>query len=162
VTDSEFLKFVANSLKFTTLLSAEEIERLQKMAEVMKVVEESRADHPGDPGSMQENMDRVINTIADDVREFCRIRLKTDPYFHIEDLRQYIVDIHPEMAPQSPQRALQWLRVHEYLDYACLDRRSSYYVVYWVDKRPEGWIRPKGGVPFGPTSYEGDMNEWTN
>jgi hypothetical protein len=49
--------------------------------------------------------------------------------FHAEDLRQYVLELAPEIAPDSPGRILRELRLNGQLDYVVINRRQSLYLL---------------------------------
>jgi hypothetical protein len=47
--------------------------------------------------------------------------------FHVEQLRRYVRDYTPDVAPDSPGRILRELRLEGRLDYVVVNRRQSLY-----------------------------------
>lgn len=69
--------------------------------------------------------ERVYDRIAPLIMVFSR-RCGEEP-FHAEELRTYVRDRVPEIAPASPDRILRQLRLEKKLDYIVLNRRASLY-----------------------------------
>jgi len=74
-----------------------------------------------DPGER----DRVYTRIAPRIMEF--YGLHPDELFHVEELRVFVCDRVPEIAPDSPGRILRALRLEGRLDYEIINRRESLY-----------------------------------
>jgi hypothetical protein len=68
---------------------------------------------------------RVYQTIAPIIQEFFGQRGATE--FHVEELRQYVLDRAATIAPDSPGRILRAMRQNGILDYLVIDRRRSLY-----------------------------------
>ncbi|WP_316205751.1 hypothetical protein [Bradyrhizobium sp. SZCCHNS1012] len=69
---------------------------------------------------------RVSAQIAGTILEF-RSALHPLRSFHSEDLRRFVIERVPEIAPDSPSRILRDLRKKKLLDYKIIDRRASLY-----------------------------------
>jgi hypothetical protein len=69
--------------------------------------------------------ERVYNRIAPLILEFQR-RCGEKP-FHAEELRTFVRDRVPEIAPASPDRILRQLRLEKRLGYEVVNRRASLY-----------------------------------
>jgi len=68
---------------------------------------------------------RVYSRIAPIIVEFSR--KYAGQKFHMEQLRRYVTEQDPGVAPDSPGRILRELRLMNRLDYVVLDRRASLY-----------------------------------
>lgn len=68
---------------------------------------------------------RVYTRIAPVVLAFRAVCNGTD--FHVEELRQFVLDNVPEIAPDSPGRILRELRLQGIIDYIVVNRRASLY-----------------------------------
>lgn len=75
---------------------------------------------------------RVTSAISRAILAFCRVRLATDPLFHADDLRAFVLRAHPT-APASADRILRALRRAGYLSYQVVNRRQSLYRVVSVN-----------------------------
>jgi hypothetical protein len=75
--------------------------------------------------SDREERARVYSKIAPIIMEFYEDHAGTA--FHAEDLRTFVRDRAPEIAPDSPGRILRALRLEGRLDYVVLNRRDSLY-----------------------------------
>jgi hypothetical protein len=69
---------------------------------------------------------RVSAEIAGSILEF-RSALAPMRTFHSEDLRKFVIERHPHIAPDSPSRILRNLRKKKLLDYKIIDRNASLY-----------------------------------
>ena len=76
------------------------------------------SDDPGERG-------RVYDKIAPMIMEFSR--LYAGQQFHVEELRAYVRDVIPDIAPDSPGRILRQLRQEGRFDYVVINRRQSLY-----------------------------------
>jgi hypothetical protein len=76
------------------------------------------SDSPGDRA-------RVYDKIAPTIMEFHQ--LHAGETFHAEQLRTFVRERVPGIAPDSPGRILRALRLEGRLDYAVLDRANSLY-----------------------------------
>ena len=77
----------------------------------------------------EDNLDRVKNAIGDQVEAFIKDRWASGKLmFFIKELHDYIA-ARLEIAPASPQRILQQLRLEGKINYVVLDRRASKYQV---------------------------------
>lgn len=72
-----------------------------------------------------ENRARVFSKLAPLIMDF--YSLHAGEAFHAEDLRTFVRDRAPEIAPDSPGRILREMRLKGHLDYAVINRRSSLY-----------------------------------
>jgi hypothetical protein len=72
-----------------------------------------------------EERERVYSKIAPIIMEFSMVRAGTQ--FHAEELRTFVRDRAPEIAPDSPGRILRALRLEGRLNYVVLNRRDSLY-----------------------------------
>ena len=63
-----------------------------------------------------------------------------DGLFHIEDLREYVIEREPGIAPDSPGRILRELRLQGRLNYVVLNRRQSLYQFRPVEEVPPQWL----------------------
>lgn len=68
---------------------------------------------------------RVFSRIAPHILTFRDER--PDGTFHAEQLRDYVIERSPEIAPDSPGRILRELRRVGSLDYVVINRRQSLY-----------------------------------
>jgi len=84
----------------------------------------SEDDFPGFT-THQENLDRVYSRIATHIAAFHDER--RGQCFHAEDLRQYVLDREPSIAPGSPDRILREMRLKGALNYEVVNRRASLY-----------------------------------
>jgi hypothetical protein len=57
--------------------------------------------------------------------------------FHAEELRRYVLQRAPEIAPASPDRILRVLRQEGKIDYVVINRRQSLYLFRFVPPRLE-------------------------
>ena len=73
----------------------------------------------------RENLDRVYSRIAGHIITFHDER--RGQYFRAEDLRQYVLDREPSIAPGSPDRILREMRLKGVLSYEVVNRRASLY-----------------------------------
>lgn len=73
----------------------------------------------------QENLDRVYSRIAVHIMAFHDEH--QGKYFRAEDLRQYVLDREPSIAPGSPDRILREMRLKGVLSYEVVNRRASLY-----------------------------------
>jgi hypothetical protein len=78
----------------------------------------SMSDSPGDRA-------RVYTKIAPLIRAFGV--LHAGETFHVEDLRMFVMQHEPDIAPDSPGRILRALRQEGHLDYIVVNRRDSLY-----------------------------------
>lgn len=69
--------------------------------------------------------DRVYGCIAPLILQFYRDN--AGRRFHVEQLRCYVRELHPDIAPDSPGRILRELRLEGRLDYVVLNRSQSLY-----------------------------------
>ena len=76
--------------------------------------------------AQQENLDRVYSRIATHIMAF-RDEHGAGAYFHAEDLRQYVLEREPSIAPGSPDRILREMRLNGVLNYTVVNRRASLY-----------------------------------
>ena len=74
---------------------------------------------------------RVTSAISRAILAFCRVRLATDPLFHADDLRAFVLRAHPT-APASADRILRALRRAGQVSYQVVNRRQSLYRVVRV------------------------------
>ena len=78
-----------------------------------------------------EELERVTSAISRAILAFCRVRLATDPLFHADDLRAFVLRAHPT-APASADRILRALRRAGLVSYHVVNRRQSLYRVVLV------------------------------
>jgi hypothetical protein len=52
---------------------------------------------------------------------------RPDGAFHVEELREYVIERAPGIAPDSPGRILRELRLQRLLNYVVINRRQSLY-----------------------------------
>jgi hypothetical protein len=69
---------------------------------------------------------RVSAAVAGTILEF-RSALHPQRSFHCEDLRRFVTERVPDIAPDSPSRILRDLRKKKLLDYRIIDRSASLY-----------------------------------
>jgi|SRR5215472_4214026 len=74
----------------------------------------------------EEGLRRVKSLITPAIMEFRKLH-GTYGYFHAEDLRRYVIDRHPHIAPASADRILRQLRSEHTLHYQVVNRRQSLY-----------------------------------
>ena len=96
-----------------------------------------------------EELRRVRSKIAPSVLRFYQARLASAPYFHINELHEFVVrDV--QIAPASPDRILRALRQEGRLDYDVINRRASYYLFKTPPVAPDppmtSWVQ---GSLFG-------------
>jgi hypothetical protein len=72
-----------------------------------------------------EERSRVFSRIAPIILAFKDER--PTGMFHAEDLRDYVIERVPDIAPDSPGRILRELRLLGRLDYVVINRRQSLY-----------------------------------
>jgi hypothetical protein len=73
----------------------------------------------------RENLNRVYSRIAAHILAFYNER--RGQAFHAEDLRQYVLEREPSIAPGSPDRILREMRLKGVLSYVVINRRASLY-----------------------------------
>jgi hypothetical protein len=73
----------------------------------------------------RENLNRVYSRIAAHIIAFHDER--RNQFFHAEDLRQYVLEREPSIAPGSPDRILREMRLKGILSYEVINRRASLY-----------------------------------
>jgi hypothetical protein len=82
-------------------------------------------------GEQKIELERVYDRIAPLIEEFHRARtssiLSSNGTFHVEELRRFVLDEIPGIAPDSPGRILRAMRLEGLLDYVVLNRRASLY-----------------------------------
>ena len=81
--------------------------------------------------TQRENLDRVYSRIATHILAFHSER--RGQAFHAEDLRQYVLEREPSIAPGSPDRILREMRLKGVLSYQVINRRASLYQFRTVD-----------------------------
>ena len=69
--------------------------------------------------------ERVFARIAPLIMDFHE--LHAGGLFHAEELRRFVLEAAPEIAPASPDRILRELRLIGKLDYVVINRRQSLY-----------------------------------
>lgn len=69
---------------------------------------------------------RVFATIAPIIMNFCHEHVDGST-FHVDELREYVLDRVVQIAPDSPGRILRELRLVGQLNYVVLNRRQSLY-----------------------------------
>lgn len=74
----------------------------------------------------QENIERVRQKISPKILEFCRLRLHSNPLFHMKELTDF-VQAQVGVAPDSPGRILRLLRQAGHINYTVIDRKNSTY-----------------------------------
>jgi hypothetical protein len=75
--------------------------------------------------------DRVYSRIAPLIMDYANDR--RGHAFHAEELRRYVLDREPAIAPDSPGRILRELRLKKRLNYVVINRRNSLYLFKAVD-----------------------------
>ena len=70
-------------------------------------------------------LERVFSQIAGTIADFKETRANST--FHVEELRRYVLDRFPTIAPDSPGRILRQMRQIGALDYIVINRRQSLY-----------------------------------
>ena len=75
---------------------------------------------------MNPDLARVSDAISDTILEFERC-LAPRRTFQVEELRRFVTDRFPTIAPDSPGRILRAMRTKGLLDYRILNRRASLY-----------------------------------
>ena len=68
---------------------------------------------------------RVFSRIAPFIMQFKAERASST--FHADELRTYVIERVPDIAPASPDRILRELRLLGKLDYVVINRRQSLY-----------------------------------
>ncbi len=68
---------------------------------------------------------RVYSRIARLIMDFAEDH--AGERFHVEELRRYVEDRMPDVAPDSPGRILRELRLEGRIDYVVINRRQSLY-----------------------------------
>ena len=76
-------------------------------------------------GEQKIELDRVFERIAPLIEEFHRTR--RNGAFHVEELRRFVLDQIPGIAPDSPGRILRAMRLGGLLNYKVINRRASLY-----------------------------------
>jgi hypothetical protein len=80
--------------------------------------------------TQRENLDRVQSALACNILLFIELRvLGNERVFHMNDLTNFIRDIHPNIAPDSAGRILRQLRQQGRCNYKVENRRASLYRV---------------------------------
>ncbi len=97
-----------------------------------------RDDHP-------EERARVRGKIGPAVKTFAAAHIGRQ--FHVEELRRYVRREGFPIAPDSPGRTLRELRQDGELDYECVDRRQSLYVIVTPDQPALPLPLPKAPRP---------------
>ncbi|HET7239344.1 MAG TPA: hypothetical protein VFI76_09965 [Terrimicrobiaceae bacterium] len=87
-------------------------------------------DDPGERG-------RVFSNIAPIIMDFHHEHIDGSP-FHADELREYVLDRTPMVAPSSPDRILRELRLVGRLNYVVLNRRQSLYQFRPLTDRASG------------------------
>ena len=77
---------------------------------------------------------RVYHRIAPVIMEFSRLR--AGEQFHVEELRVFVLERVPGIAPDSPGQILRALREEGRLDYVVINRRQSLYQFRTVAPSP--------------------------
>jgi hypothetical protein len=77
-------------------------------------------------GEQKIELERVYDRIAPLIEEFRNTR-GSQGTFHVEELRSFVLDKIPGIAPDSPGRILRAMRLEGLLDYVVLNRRASLY-----------------------------------
>jgi hypothetical protein len=85
-----------------------------------------------------EDRGRVYGMIAPLILQFYRDNAGRS--FHVEQLRCFVRDRAPGIAPDSPGRILRELRLEGKIDYVVLNRRQS---LYQFRNRPISFFRQK-------------------
>lgn len=88
---------------------------------------------------------RVYARIAPMILEFHELHPGEE--FHVEELRRFVRQRLPQIAPDSPGRILRALRLDGRLDYVILNRRASLYQFCEPEPPPPVPERPE---PAGP------------
>ena len=99
-----------------------------------------------------EELARVYKQIAGSIRRFAEAHPQST--FHVEELRQYVLDEYPTIAPDSPGRILRQMRQDGVLNYVVINRRQSLYQFRtvvppnpWVDHHAPQRSRAETGLP---------------
>jgi len=72
-----------------------------------------------------EELARVYKQIAGVILDFAQAH--PQGVFHVEDLRLYVLDRFPTIAPDSPGRILRQMRQDGVINYVVINRRQSLY-----------------------------------
>lgn len=72
-----------------------------------------------------EERQRVYARIAPVIMAYHKINPGAE--FHVEELRRFVLEAAPGIAPDSPGRILRQLRLQGRLDYVVVNRRASLY-----------------------------------
>ena len=100
----------------------------------------------------REERARVFARIAPIILAFKAER--PDGAFHAEELRDYVIERVPEIAPDSPGRILRLLRQGRLLNYVVINRRQSLYQFRPIEPLPSE--RPPPPRPDLPLFTWGD------
>lgn len=73
-----------------------------------------------------ENLERVTEAIGKTIIEFRTLVGLLHP-FRCEEMRRFVINRYPHIAPASPDRILRQLRQQGKLDYQIVNRRGSLY-----------------------------------
>jgi hypothetical protein len=101
----------------------------------------------------KEERARVFSRIAPIIMSFHDNHL--GEAFHAEDLRQYVLNLEPSIAPDSPGRILRELRLQRRLNYVVINRRQSLYQFRPIAP-PDG----DGSIEMPPPPWEGPPPIW--
>jgi Fe2+ or Zn2+ uptake regulation protein len=86
--------------------------------------------------------ERELNRVRAIVGPIILAFRETHTIFHAENLRTYVLERAPQIAPASPDRILRALRQEGVLDYVVLNRRQSLYqFVQRPPEEPSGQLR---------------------
>jgi hypothetical protein len=99
-------------------------------------------------GEDREERARVYAKIAPLIMEFHS--LHAGESFHVEELRVFVRDQVPDIAPDSPGRILRALRLEGRLNYIIINRRDSLYQFVRVDPPSEPEPPPPKPEPEPP------------
>jgi len=107
----------------------------------------------------RESRERVFSRIAPIIMDF----RETCEKFHAEELRDYVIERCPEIAPDSPGRILRELRLRGKLNYRVINRRQSLYqfLIPEEPKEPERTNMRLSFVTIGLYNFKGIVGELT-
>ena len=78
-------------------------------------------------------LESVSERISGHVTDFCvNVMNTTSMAFHADELRKYVEEREPRIAPGSPDRILRRLRQKKLLNYVVIDRAKSLYRMDWI------------------------------
>jgi hypothetical protein len=98
--------------------------------------------------------ERVYARIAGTILQFQREH--PTGTFHVEELREYVTALAPDIAPDSPGRILRLLREEGKLNYVVISRSASLYQFRSVEPKPPAAPQstPPARLPDSPMTLD--------